>query len=279
VEQPVSFGCPGKVLFRINKTGVYDPLGLFCLKTKKANDRGASLVVFPAVTPVAGVGRDSPVSRDVENDGLMRVVKGDDPSELYDIREYRTGDLLSRIHWKLSHKTGRLMVKELGRVVCGDVLVMFDLNGRDSEADALLSALASISASLSQEGVAHDIEWYSARADHINKSHVESEEDGRDALLSILGEGSLQPGPYVLQNELKSEKRNPYSKVVYLCSQAGMSDGDLAMLAKKIANSEVSVLLISEDGDTASGVAAEAAPRILRAKPADAAAALGETAL
>jgi uncharacterized protein (DUF58 family) len=281
VEQPVFPGRSGKVSFRIVGTGIYDPLGIFCLKTRRANSGSASLLVFPDAVPVAGVERDSPVARDVENDGLMRVVKGDDPSELYDIREYRPGDLISRIHWKLSHKSGRLMVKELGRVVCGDMLVMLDLNGGIREADTLLGALASVSAYLSQAGTAHDIEWYSGRGHCVNRSHVASAEDGRNVLSSILSDGRLQTEPSVLYGRCRGGKRNPYSKVIYMCSSVGMSSGDLPALMKEIPDAATSVLMVSEEGNGMSALAEEAvtAPRVLYARPDDAAAVLKESAL
>ncbi|MDR1495500.1 MAG: DUF58 domain-containing protein [Clostridiales Family XIII bacterium] len=291
VKQPVSFGCPGKVSFRIDGTGVYDPLGLFCLKTKHANNESAHLIVFPEATPIAGIGRDCPVSRDVENDGLMRVVKGDDPSELYDIREYRPGDLVTRISWKLSHKSGRLMVKEHGRVVCGDVLVMLDMNGGRDEADALLTALASIFAHLSRSGVAHDIEWYSAREHRIRRDHIAAGKDGGDVLSSILSEGGLQSEPSVLYGRCRGEKRNPYSKIIALCSSAGMADGELPLLMKSISGAEASVLFIESEENNIAGASVETgraeagtvqggtAPRILRARPADIAAALRDFAL
>jgi uncharacterized protein (DUF58 family) len=280
-EQSASFGLPGKISFRVCGTGVYDPLGLFCLKTKRANARSRSLVVFPDAPPIAGVAWDSPVSRDVENDGLMKGVKGDDPSELYDIREYRPGDLISRVHWKLSHKTGRLMVKEHGRVVCGDALIMLDLNSGRAEADALLTALASVSAGLSRAGTAHDIEWYSARGNRVSTNHVASEKDGAEAMSSILSEGGLQSEPYVMRGRRATAGRNPYSKIVYMCSSSGLSDGELPMFAKRISGSGVSVLLVSDEGSKidalAEGTGIEA--NILCVRPADTMAVLRESAL
>ena len=39
---------------------------------------------------------------------------GSDPSETFGIREYRPGDPIRQIHWKLSQKTDALMLRELG---------------------------------------------------------------------------------------------------------------------------------------------------------------------
>lgn len=37
---------------------------------------------------------------------------GDDPGETYDIREYRSGDSIRQIHWKLSGKLDDIMIRE-----------------------------------------------------------------------------------------------------------------------------------------------------------------------
>ena len=37
---------------------------------------------------------------------------GDDPGETFDIREYREGDSIRQIHWKLTGKMDRLIIRE-----------------------------------------------------------------------------------------------------------------------------------------------------------------------
>lgn len=47
-----------------------------------------------------------------KNEGVMQNRKGNDPSEMYDIREYVPGDDIRSIHWKLSSKTDSLILRE-----------------------------------------------------------------------------------------------------------------------------------------------------------------------
>ena len=56
------------------------------------------------------------------------------------LRDYREGDRLSRIHWKLSQKMGRTLVKELGLPLSDHLLFLLDLKRRRLEADLLLDA-------------------------------------------------------------------------------------------------------------------------------------------
>jgi hypothetical protein len=287
--QSVSFARPGKILLRIENTGVYDPLGLVCLKTKRDNRESAGLLVMPDIVSPVRVGGDGGISHDTENDGRMQVVKGDDPSELFDIREYQYGDRLTRIHWKLSERTGRLMVKEFGRVLAGDALIMLDLNctgrGGADESDAILTALASVSASFVEAGIAHDIEWYSARRNALNRDHIAHGLDMDRVMVSILSENCLTEEPFVLKNKLRGAGRNSYSKVIYMCSRAGMNDDDPAALIAKMAAAEMSVMIVSGGGEPDDAEAATTiAPvnfrsRVSRVRPSDIETALKEAVL
>jgi hypothetical protein len=277
--QSVSFAHPGKIVLRIERTGVYDPLGIVCLKTKRENRESAGLLIMPDVVSPVRVGGDGGVSHDTENDGRMQVVKGDDPSELFDIREYQQGDRVTRIHWKLSERTGRLMVKEFGRVLAGDALIMLDLNctgrGGAGEADAILTALASVSASLVEADIAHDIEWYGARRNSLNRDHIERAADRDKVMTSILGESCLSEEPFVLRSKLRETGRNSYSKVIYMCSQTGMNDDDPAALIAKMAAADMSVMIVSgsdapDDAETAAVVAPVNFPsRVSRVRPSE----------
>ena len=47
-----------------------------------------------------------------QEEGMIQNRKGNDPSEIFDIREYVPGDDIRSIHWKLSSKTDTLILKE-----------------------------------------------------------------------------------------------------------------------------------------------------------------------
>lgn len=53
---------------------------------------------------------------------------GNDPGEMYDIREYQPGDRLSSIHWKLSGKLDQLMVVRPGQPLENSILLLFESN-------------------------------------------------------------------------------------------------------------------------------------------------------
>ena len=49
---------------------------------------------------------------------------GDDPGETFDIREYREGDSIRQIHWKLTGKMDRLIIREKSFPVDDTVLIL-----------------------------------------------------------------------------------------------------------------------------------------------------------
>ena len=111
---------------------------------------------FPAVyRPALALG-EQPLP-DGEGDKYSPHKPGDDPTELFGLRPYREGDRLSRIHWKLSQKTGQTLVKELGLPVSERVLFLLDLTGPGEEISLQLDAFATLSGFLTDQGAAHGV--------------------------------------------------------------------------------------------------------------------------
>ena len=61
--------------------------------------------------------------------------------ESYELRPYRPGDSLNRVHWKLSAKTGALTVREAQAPVKQTAAIALTLYGSDQTVDAVLGQL------------------------------------------------------------------------------------------------------------------------------------------
>ena len=59
-----------------------------------------------------GIPNLSVVNKFLDSDRFSDEKPGDDPSEIFDIREFKDGDRLNSIHWNLTVKTGKIMVKD-----------------------------------------------------------------------------------------------------------------------------------------------------------------------
>ncbi len=101
---------------------------------------------------------------------------GDDPSEIFDLREYNIGDKLNRIHWKLSSKRDDFIVKDYSLPV--DIQCMLFLNLKvDSEYklpvfDTLVETLVSISQFMLENERLHSIVYYNPEAGCFIEKHI-----------------------------------------------------------------------------------------------------------
>ena len=64
----------------------------------------------------------------VANDDEVQYTKGDDVSQISQIRNYIPGDKLQNIHWKLSAKNEELQVKEFSKPYSDEVTLLVDLS-------------------------------------------------------------------------------------------------------------------------------------------------------
>ena len=107
---------------------------------------------------------------------------GHDSSETFGFRTYVPGDPIRQIHWKLSQKTDSLMVRELGLPVAEEVLLLLDTSttGKEDAADALdaaMTALLSLSRSLTEQGITHSVGWKNRELEELSLCAVRDQQD------------------------------------------------------------------------------------------------------
>ena len=117
--------------------------------------------------------------------------KGQDYSELFQIREYVPGDNIRHIHWKLSGRNDELMVKEASFPLDRSMLVIMDKSlGEGSctpeQSEALASLTVSVCKCLSDEGLDYQIVWNDPEADVCMIRKVQFESDLAESIPSLL---------------------------------------------------------------------------------------------
>ena len=120
----------GVLFCHLTRVRVYDYLGLFALPLR--GQRNLRVVVEPKPVPI-------PHSEEADADAAFAwKPKNGGFSENHELRLYAPGDNLRQIHWKLSAKTGKLIIREPMEPDPGRVLVSLVLKG---EGDALARLL------------------------------------------------------------------------------------------------------------------------------------------
>lgn len=187
-EAFLTLECPrcGKLSVDVTQIQVYDLLGLF--RKKRAAAAHASMLILPN-TFEPKIDLSAPDMPDIESDEYSAVRPGDDPSELFGIREYREGDLLKSIHWKLSEKYDYTVVKEMSLPVAQSILLLLDNCPTEEihpdKADCACEALLSVSQTLADLNVAHQIGWFARETSMMQMSSITSldELSGEQALI------------------------------------------------------------------------------------------------
>lgn len=238
-HQLTSHSC-GQVVCRLSKARSCDYMGLFVLPARLGRRSECTVLFYPAIYRPA-LFLDQVSMPDGEGERYSQSRPGDDPSELFDLREYREGDKLSRVHWKLSQKTGNTLVKEFGLPISDHIFFLLELGGSGAETDALLDAFASLSAFLSELETAHRIGFQSRKSNGLTVLEIADTEDFRPALDALLLTGSQSPLSAVREEELPSG----VSHVIYLCRRPDTAVLD--SLRAGMPSARISVLLGTEE--------------------------------
>ena len=129
---------------------IMDYLGLFSIRLR--NVARKTVVVYPQSVPI----EDLPEPERVVS-LRWRPKPGGGLTEQYELRHYRAGDALNQIHWKLSAKTGKLIIREPQEPVRQKVVVALTLRGDAQALDVLLGQLLWLSRTLLEKGFPHQI--------------------------------------------------------------------------------------------------------------------------
>ena len=182
---PLDTAHAGAYLCQVEKARVYDYLGLFRLPVR------APAPVETVIRPVPREPARLPNLRHF----LVRQLKpkpGGGFSEEHELRDYRPGDSMREIHWKLSVKTDRTIVREAQEPVRGLTLLTFDLRGTPGRVDATLEELLWLSQWLLDHDTPHQILWIDPTDCETATAPIESPAD-LEALLSRLLRTPLRP--------------------------------------------------------------------------------------
>ncbi|MBQ6264553.1 MAG: DUF58 domain-containing protein [Clostridia bacterium] len=123
----------GKIKVFTDNIRLMAPAGIFRFRIKSNPENIAEHIIVPETAPCNVFVADLNYSQ-ADGDLYSMHKSGNDPSETFLIREYVPGDPIKNIHWKLTEKVDRVMVRELGLPIKNDILLLFDM-GYDADGD------------------------------------------------------------------------------------------------------------------------------------------------
>ena len=149
----------GRMRITVENMKLYDCFGLVGIScrteaTGYMTVRPETFVPVVRLTPAPNSADDSEV--------YSQERPGFDRSEVYQIREYVPGDSLKQIHWKLTNKLDRLVVKDPGLPITRNVLVFWERTGENGDpalTDAQAEVVISLCRSLMDMGIQFTLAW------------------------------------------------------------------------------------------------------------------------
>lgn len=170
----------------LRQVRLYDYTGIF-YSTKKINI-SKNVCVLPKVTTI------SEEAVELINQQFMNLANQNsisrelDYSDITDLSEFRSGDQLKNVHWKLSAKYEKLIVAKRGTPDASDLVVLLDINlDRDKKLiSEYLDKLVSISFLLITLKIKHYLSWYSSKENDVTRVFVANEDDLNGFIVSFL---------------------------------------------------------------------------------------------
>lgn len=141
----------------------YDLLHSVFYKRKQAISK--TIVILPIDTHNIELLQTSKVTND---DQVVQYVKGDDTSEIFELRNYQEGDLLKHIHWKASMKKQEMLVKVGSTPLSSRIYIGYLVYPDANNTDQMLDHLHTVCTRLNEAHSIYDIGIYDVETNQID---------------------------------------------------------------------------------------------------------------
>lgn len=207
----------GKISFETAEWFSCDPWRIFW-KKRNFTDR-AQVLIFPEITEFAAefAGNEQ---YDMESLEYSESRKGDDVNETFDLREYQPGDSMHRVHWKLTEKLGKMIVRESGYPVKNRILILLETSCEPGSEPKGQEAAAGLTASLLhalvQQGITCELGLFDYTAETFQRISLEREEQLFEAEQLLVSAGRKKEDHSGIWHYLAGEPEGAFSNCVYI---------------------------------------------------------------
>lgn len=182
-QEFISIKHSGYYTIEINHIYCYDILQ--CLYKKHTYKENLQFYVFPSLMSSSIVLEESTGKKD-ESFEYSPYHKGEDFSEIFDLRTYREGDALKHIHWKASLKHDDILVKVGSQPLVKKILLAVVLRKPSHENDIALDRFFTLCSTMSQRQIAYEILCPQVESHFYNNELITNDEYYRECLKRIL---------------------------------------------------------------------------------------------
>lgn len=181
----------GRLTIHLSKSYLYDPLRLFAIPLKQTAQQ--EVMVMPVLAEPDYYTMYTAYDNLTDASEYSAKRSGEDPSEVFDVRTYRAGDSLNRIHWKLSAKEDDLVVKEFGQPVSSSNCILLELDTEDTkEGRECLNGIYELGYAISNLACRKErtfiLAYYSSSLGCLRTHRITALEELEEAVRLLIGE-------------------------------------------------------------------------------------------
>lgn len=165
----------GFVQPEFRRTRIYDALGLFWLKVRTPTC--GKMPILPAAVPPIPLPDLERLSQQ-----QLKPKAGGGFSEVHDHRSYRPGDPVKGIHWKLSLKTGELVIREPLEPISKRVVIVLSTPRGAEQRDRFLGNLRFLCNWMLEREITHTVLWMDGQK--LCMQEISDPEDAHAVLVS-----------------------------------------------------------------------------------------------
>ena len=247
---PLETGSCGHIVVSLASVRAIDIMGFAKFKVKQ-KALSAAYTVYPQINDIS-VRAERASFTTFSGTSYDRHKKGQDRTEVFEVRDFHNGDSLKSVHWKLSARFDDLLVREPSRPTEHNIVLLCDAHahhlsdtGQKSVLNATLGVLASISLALVRQGVEHTVAQSDGKTLHTRfiESSVHFDEMVDELMDSPLPHGTATDvAPFQLHAQTQMD-----TKVVLVTN---LSDETLPAKLNEVAD----LCVVRIDGNGTAGI-------------------------
>lgn len=235
-EYPVTMHDCGNIKISVVSAKYYDLLGLFSFHCETSFNK--EILVYPAQLHLNTILQRTPQTL---NDGEFYddSKHGHDVNEVSGLREYIEGDSPRSIHWKLSSKIDKLVVRQFGYPSNYDTLILYQMSKKIHDIkisnalnNAVLALCTSISYSILEKNLEHEVGHIIQEDFH--STPVSSRSTHEQMVLNLLYKPieEEENSNDVIYHFLRSNLKTKYTKVIYITPE--YDESSIRQLARDV---------------------------------------------
>lgn len=229
----------GKIHIEIKKVILFDILHIWKKRKKVSINKVITVVPPNKEIDLGEINQIFLQNYYVESDNYSKDKKGDDPSEVFEIREYRKGDRPNRIHWKLSQRLEQLMIKEFSNPILDSVAVLlYPLcieNGEERlrQMDLLLEVIIGLPHQLFLNEKPTHLLWFDEKVKEYKEYVLSMEDDKYSAISNLLNSPVLTEQKRIIKEFTELNKKK-YSEMIFVTTEINKENIEDLIEASKI---------------------------------------------